>query len=100
MITNSSVGTSYSAVFTASTDVATTVIYFCNTSGSSVSLDICLVPSGGTAGTSNQIVKSYTVAAGNTYIMDAEKILLQTGDTIQAQGNATGITATVISTEI
>ena len=52
--------------------------------------------SGGTAGASNQIIKDLTIAGGDTYVMNAEKLVLGNADTIQASSDtASAITATV-----
>ena len=51
--------------------------------------------SGGTAGATNQIIKDLTIAGGDTYIMNAEKLVLSNGDKIKTSDTASAITATV-----
>ena len=97
-VPNSSPG----SVLTASNDLAVTTAFFLNNSGSDVQLSVLIVPSGG-AGTvaANGIIKNLTIAAGDTYILDVEKIILSTGDAVYAVANAAGaVLATVSYVEI
>jgi hypothetical protein len=89
-------GTSVTTIYTSSGESATVCIFFCNTNGTAETLDVYAVPSGGTAGIGNQIIDTLTINAGDTYIMNIEKIVLSNGDSIQAvatTGNV--VTATV-----
>ena len=99
-ITNFEVGTSTSvAAFTASGNVAVTVIYICNTSGAAGDVDIYVVPSGETAGTKHQIYKDLGISAGDTYILDTEKLILANGDRIFiAAPDSAGVFNATIST--
>ena len=63
----------------------------CNTSGLDDSVDVFLVPSGGGAGVSNQIISDMVVDFGDPYSMNVPQIL-ETGDFIvvqSANGNCT-----------
>jgi len=83
MITNFSVGTSTTtAAFTASGDVAVTVIYICNTSATDGDVDVYLVPNGETVGSQHLIYKNLIIRSNDTYIIDSEKLILGTGDRI------------------
>jgi len=82
-ITNFTVGTSTStAAFTASADVAVTVIYICNTSGADGDVDVYVVPDGESVGTQHLIYKNLVIRSNDTYIIDTEKLILASGDRI------------------
>ena len=88
--------TSASTVFTSSGNNAVTAMYLCNYSASDRTATIYLVISGGSAGNSNMIYKEIPIAAGDTYIIDTERLVLGNGDTIQAlASSSTSITMTV-----
>lgn len=83
MITNFSVGTSTTtAAFTATGDVAVTVIYICNTSATDGDVDVYLVPNGATVGAQHLIYKNLIIRSNDTYIIDSEKLILGNGDRI------------------
>ena len=95
-IAQAQVGTSIGTIYTSTNNSATTVIFFCNTTGSAATVSAYAVASGGTAGASNQIIKDLTIEGGDTYVMNAEKLVLGNADTIQASSDtASAITATV-----
>jgi hypothetical protein len=95
-IAQGQIGTTATTIYTSTNDSATTVIFFCNTTGSDATVSAYAVPSGGTAGATNQIIKDLTIPGGDTYIMNAEKLVLSNADTIQAESDtASAITATV-----
>lgn len=83
MITNFPVGTSTTtAAFTATGDVAVTVIYICNTSATDGDVDVYLVPNGATVGSQHLIYKNLIIRSNDTYIIDSEKLILGNGDRI------------------
>ena len=56
---------------------------------------------GGNAAIGNQIVKDLSIPAGDTYIFDVERLLLDNGDTLNANTTvAAKVTATVSQTSI
>ncbi len=84
------------AVFTSSGNNAVTTMYLCNYSGSDRTVTVYLVPSAGSAGNSNIIYKDVSIAAGDTYIIDTERLVLANGDSVQALASATSsVTMTV-----
>ena len=98
MITNFSVGTSTAtAAYTASGDVAVTVIYICNTSATDGDVDVYLVPNGQSVGSRHLIYKNLIIRSNDTYIIDSEKLILGTGDKIDiaAPDSAGEFTATI-----
>lgn len=71
-------------------------VYFCNTSAADVTINVWAVPASGTYGAGNQIYKTLTIAAYDTYIMDVEKLILGQDDSLQANCSASSsVTATV-----
>jgi len=97
-ITNFQVGTSTSvAAFTASGDVAVTVIYICNISGSDGDVDVYVVPSAESVGSQHLIYKNLVIRSNDTYIIDTEKLILANGDKIYiaAPDSAGEFTATI-----
>lgn len=88
--------TSASTVFTSTGNSAVTTMYLCNYSGADVTVTVYLVPSAGTAGDSNIIYKTVPIAASDTYIIDTERLVLANGDSVQALASAgTSVTMTV-----
>lgn len=62
---------------------------FVNNDSSAHTVTVYLVPSGGTAGVTNLLVKAAAIAAGATFeAFEAEGHILQTGDFIQALADA------------
>lgn len=89
-------GTSATTIYTSSGSSATTAMFFMNNDASARTLDVHIVPNGGTAGVTNQIIKDLNIDAADTYILNLEKIVLDNGDTIQALASSTNsIYATV-----
>lgn len=78
------------------TSVAITVIYITNKSSSDGNVDIYVVPSGDSVSENFKIYNNLLIPAQDTYIVDTEKLILETGDKIiiaapdsAAQFNAT-----------
>jgi hypothetical protein len=90
-------GTSVTTVYTSTGDSATTCIFFCNTNGTSETIDVYAVPSGDTAGITNQIIDTLTINSGDTYIMNVEKLVLSNGDSIQAVATTGSVVTCTVS---
>lgn len=100
-INNTVLQTTPSAIHTSVGPTAVVVIYLCNTSVNDQNVDVYAVPTGETAGTDNQIYRQLPIKPGDTYVIDMEKILLDSGDTIFATATTgSSITATVSYTGI
>jgi spore coat protein U-like protein len=77
------------------------VAYFCNYSSSPANLSVHLVPSGGSANVLNKIYSNVTITAGDTLVVETEKIIFSSGDTLQANASAnSAINATVSFTGV
>lgn len=74
---------------------AITTVIVCNTTATDKTVSLYAVAGGGSASTSNMIVNTLTVPAGDTVSFDQEKMVLSTGDEIKAICSASGLTATV-----
>ena len=89
-------------LFLASGEQAVTTIFFCNTAAASdAAFDLYIVPAGHVATTATQVLKSLSLPAKETFVFDAEKIILGNGDGIFAQADTNlVITATVSSVAV
>lgn len=93
-LSNASLTSTASNVYVSSGNTVISVAYFLNLDGTAVNLNLWAVPNGSSASNSNQIYRNVQIASGDTFVVDMEKLVLTTGDTIV--GNASGnITATV-----
>ena len=96
-ITNFQVGTGLgTAAYTATAETAVTVIYITNKTDGDGTVDIYVVPNGGSVGEPFKIYTELTIKARDTYILDTEKMILEIGARIYivapdsaAQFNAT-----------
>jgi hypothetical protein len=85
----------YTTIYTAPISTRTYVKQFdvCNTTGGALTLYLHIVPSGGTADTSNAIY--YGTAVGVNGVLKWTGVqVMNAGDTIQVKGSATGLTIT------
>jgi hypothetical protein len=100
-IVNSTLGTSATIVYSSSGNSAISVIYVCNNGVSVVTFDVYLVPFGEAAATTNQIYKDISLDAGDTYILDSEKIFLSDQDKVVMQASASNsLRCTVSSVQV
>jgi hypothetical protein len=88
--------TSYATIYTVPANTRTFVkdLDIVNTTSASIGIYVSLVPSGGTAGTSNALFYN-TPLPLNTIVQWAGSQVLNAGDTIQAKASAVGCTLTV-----
>lgn len=77
---------------------AVTTMYFCNRNGSTTTFNLHVVPAGFVANSNNIVYSNKTVAAGDTYIVDWEKLVLGQGDTIRANANVGNAIVATVST--
>jgi hypothetical protein len=95
-ITQSVLGTSTSAIYTSTGQSVVQLLYFCNTSGSTKTVNLYVVPSGGSASNSTIVYYNYPIVSTDTLVVSTEKIILSNGDAIHANANASSsITTTV-----
>jgi hypothetical protein len=86
-----------SAAFTASADTAVTVIYVTNKSASDGNVNVYVVPSGDSVSENFKIYNNLLIPAQDTYILDTEKLILESGDKIyiEAPDSAAQFNATI-----
>ena len=77
---------------------AVTTMYFCNRDSSTRTFNLYLVPNGGTAGVNNIAYSNKVITAGDTYIIDWEKLVLGAGDSIRANSNVANAIVASVST--
>lgn len=93
---NAALTTSIANIYVSSGNTIVSAMYFCNYSASTVNFNLYAVPTATVAGNSNIIYSAIQLAAGDTYVVDWEKLVLSNGDTLQANATAsTSITSTV-----
>jgi hypothetical protein len=95
-VSNTVLTTSPSAVYTSSGNTVVTLLYFCNTSGGTRTVNVYVVPSGGSATSSTQIYKNVSITASDTLIIDSEKIILENGDKIFADADSNSSVTTTV----
>ena len=89
-------------VYTSSGNTAITFLSLCNYAAGNVTANVYVIPSAGTAGNTNIILRNLSLAGGDTYQLYAggEKLLLGPGDFVQIQANANTVTSVVSYTTI
>jgi hypothetical protein len=99
-ITSTALDVTATTIYTSSGSLgdAVTTMYFCNRDSTTRTFSLYLVPSGGSANVNNIAYSNKTVTAGDTYIVDWEKLVLSTGDTIQATSNTANAIVASVST--
>jgi hypothetical protein len=83
---------------TGTSGVAVTTMYFCNTNTSPTTFTMHVVPAGFVANANNIVYKNKLITAGDTYIVDWEKLILGPGDTIRANANVGNAIVATVST--
>jgi hypothetical protein len=93
---NAALTTSIANIYVSSGNTVISAMYFCNYSASTVSFNLYAVPTATVASNSNIIYSAIQLAAGDTYVVDWEKLVLSNGDTLQANAtSSTSITSTI-----
>lgn len=95
-LAQSTLTTSASAVYTSSGNSAIVTIYLCNYSAVDQTATLHLVAAAGSVSNSNIVYKEIPIAAGDTYVIDTERLVLANGESIRALASAnSSITMTV-----
>jgi len=86
-------------VYVSPGDTAVTFMSICNYSAGNVTANVYVVPAGDIAGNLNTVLSQIEISANDTYQFYAgnEKLVLATGDAIQADANVDNAVATVTS---
>jgi len=90
--------TNHTDIFVSTGENGITTLMICNHSTSTDAVvDAWVVPDNATRGNANQILKSLTIVASDTFVMDMEKLVLSDGDTIVLKSNVADVVNAVIS---
>ena len=100
-LSQSQPGTSYATTYTvpASTSCIVKELEICNVTGGSVSIDVSLVASGGTAGVTNNIIAGWVIPAYTTVSKTLSQVLATGGFISMKASAATSLTVTVSGVE-
>ena len=97
-------GSTPPAIFTATSNVAVTTMYLCNKSTDAVTCNIFVVPYGSVDYGNAVIYSQLTVQSNDTYVLENERLLMETGDSlrgnVESSSDASKIVATVSYTQI
>ena len=98
-ITNSLITTGAAAnVYVSSGSSAITAMYLCNIDTTTRTFDIYVCPSGNTlTPASTRIYSGVQIQAGDTYVVDSEKLILSSGDMIRANTSGTSAISMTVS---
>ena len=96
-IAQQTLGTGATTLYTSSGVTAITALYLMNDHNGTVVVQLHVVSDGDTAATANKIIKNLRIAAGDTYVVDTERLVLDNGDTIQASSNTDAVVHSTIS---
>lgn len=98
-ITTATLTTSAANVYASSGSTAITSLTLCNWSPANVTANLYVVPSGSSAGTGTLALSSLLLTSGDTYQLyaAAEKLILDNGDSIQAEASANAAITVITS---
>jgi len=75
---------------------ALTTMYFCNKTAATIGVNVYVVSSGFAANANNIVYSNTAITAGDTLVVDWEKLVFGTGDTLRANASTgDGIVSTV-----
>ncbi len=77
---------------------ALTTMYFCNRSAANLQINVYVVTSGFIANANNITYSNVTITSGDTLVIDWEKLVFGTGDTIRANASAGDSIVATVST--
>lgn len=99
MITTTNISTTNNTtVYASDGESGITTLLICNHHASTDAIvDVYVVPSGDNAGSANQILKSLTIVASDTFVMDMEKLVLSDGDFVVVKSDVADVVNSVIS---
>ena len=94
--------TNPTTVFTAGAQTVISTVYLCNYTAGNVTVDVHAIAGNSAAvGNSNALYSDYLVGANDTWVLDTEKIILDSTDVlVVACSNSSAVTVTVSSYSI
>jgi hypothetical protein len=85
-------------LYQSTSSYAVTTIFFCNQSAvTDCTLDVFVVPSGGFANSGTQVLKTLSLPKTETFVFEAEKLILDAGESIHAQASVDKIVIGTVS---
>jgi len=90
-IEQQTITTAGATLYTSTNSSAITAMYFMNNHSGTVVIQLHVVKSGGSISATNKIIKDLSIAAGDTYVIDTEKLLLDNGDSIRATADVDSV---------
>lgn len=81
-------------LFVSSGDNAITTLYLCNQTVNNITCNLFLVNTGFDANSINKVYSNVIIAAGDTLILETERIILADGDSVRANAAPAGLVAT------
>lgn len=96
-ITNNLINTSSTNLYISAGNSAITTIYFCNSSINDRIIQVYVVDSGGSATIQTKIYHDLVIPAGDTFILDTERLLLGAGDSVVASCDSSAVVSATIS---
>ena len=77
---------------------ALTTMYLCNRSTGNLQVNVYVVPGSFVANANNVIYSNVTITGGDTLVIDWEKLVFATGDTLRANASAGDSVVATVST--
>jgi len=77
---------------------ALTTMYLCNRSAGNLQVNVYVVPGSFVANANNIIYSNVTITGGDTLVIDWEKLVFATGDTLRANASAGDSVVATVST--
>jgi hypothetical protein len=96
-IAQQAITTGGSTLYTSVGTSAITAMYLMNNHSGTVVIQLHVVPDGDSIATANKIIKNLSIAAGDTYVIDTERLILSNDDTIQATADTDSVVYSTIS---
>lgn len=97
MIISSNVTTTVSNIYASTGNTVMSVTYLCNYSASPVQVNLFAVTNGSAVSNTNKIYSNVTITAGDTLVIETEKIIFGNGDSLRANASADGAVSATVS---
>jgi hypothetical protein len=94
---NTTLTTAVANIYASTGNSVVVTAFVCNTDSSARTFNLYAVPTSGTASTSNQILKEVSINAGDTYIMNSERLILANGETLRANASVNSVLVVTVS---
>jgi hypothetical protein len=96
-IAQGTISSSGTTVYTSTNATAITAVFLMNDHSGTVVLDVHVVKSGDSAAASNKIIKSLSINAADSYVLDTEKLLFDNGDALYVIADVDAVVHTTVS---